>query len=81
LQSNIQNSEREGGGRNKRRWGKASDKSRTPCDKAVVVFAMLLTDCSDKEPRVDPNDGQGDEEPRKSSYRMVGDRKNGRVSE
>jgi hypothetical protein len=69
------------GGRNKRRWGKANDKSGTPCDKAVVVFAMLLTDCSDKEPRVDPNDGRGDEEPRKGGYGMAGDRKDGRVSE
>ena len=57
------------------------DKSWTPCDKAVVVFAMLLMDCLDEEPRVDPNDGRGHEEPRKGGYGIAGDRENGRVSE
>jgi len=44
-------------GRNKRRWGRMCDKSWTPGVKAVVVFAMLLTDCLDEEPHVDSNDG------------------------
>ena len=57
------------------------DKGWAPCDKAVVVFAMLLIDCLDEEPHVDPNDGQGSEEPRKVSYGMAGDRENGRASE
>ena len=56
-------------------------KSWAPCDEAVVVFAVLLTDSSDEEPRVDPNDGQRGEEPRKGGYGMAGDKRNGRVSE
>ena len=44
-------------GRSKCRWQRVRDKSWALCDKVVVVFAMLLTDCSDKEPCVDLNDG------------------------
>lgn len=58
-----------------------SDKSGTPCDKVVVVFVMLLMDCSDKQPCVDLNDGRGSEELRKGSYGMADDRKDERVSE